>query len=108
MPDDRYFARPTRKRKSSMQRHFGLQPVSSRSMMVALAMMLPFCRCFAQDSTVSSSDDEKAAHHCLADLTAGEVRSEKFWYLERHGVFQGSWLLLLSNIELQICDASIS
>jgi hypothetical protein len=67
-----------------MQRHIGLPPVSRRSMLVALATMLPFCRGLAQDFTVSSSDAEKAAHDYLADLTAGEMRSEEFWYLDRN------------------------
>jgi hypothetical protein len=67
-----------------MHRDIGLHSVSRRSMMVALATMLPFCRCFAQEFTVSVSDAEKAAHDYLADLTAGEVRTEGFWYLDRN------------------------
>lgn len=66
-----------------MQRHIGPNPVSRRSMMVALATTLPFFRCFAQDITVSSSDAEKATHDYLADLTAGNVLFE-FWYLDRN------------------------
>jgi hypothetical protein len=55
-----------------MQRPFEL--LSRRSMLVALATVLPVCCCFAEDFTVSSSDAEKAARDYLADLTAGEER----------------------------------